>query len=358
MVDGSSRTQYKVDIIMPVYNNEDSIFESIKSLFYQDFEGVIKVIAVDDGSDDSSSIELELVKKEFKRDGFEIISIYSDNQGEASALNKGLDFIMNKTELPDYIGLVEADVKVEPNWTSLLITELSGEEYYGAGGMLLPWEGLNPVARVTGYDVEYRMLKEGKFVPHLTSANVIYKRKVFDEFGRFDEGLKNAALDNDFNFRIVAAGKKLVRSFEARAYHKYKTRVLPFLKRQYYYAKYRPFLKYSSSYKGDNLIKVGVFLSLCFALSLLSLISIAFSPALIWLILLPFLLLVLNVAVNCIPLKEIRKRHKDRIIFLYPFLMSMRAFAGLLGYCVGVILFVVRNKLCRRKHLTVETGRV
>jgi len=341
----SSRTQdrVRIDIVMPVFNNEDTILESLRSLSQQDFDGMIRAVVVDDGSTDNSREKAEFAANTLSRDNFNVVCIYSSNRGEASALNKGLDFIYSDKELPDYIGLIEADVKVERDWVKKLLAELSELDYSGAGGLLLPWEGINPIARVTGYDVEYRMAREGKFVPHLTSANVLYRRQVFDEHGRFNEGLRNAALDNDFNFRIISSGKRLVRCFEAKAYHKYKTKMMPFLKRQYYYAKYRPFLKYSSSYKGDDLIKVGVFLALAFFLSLLSVIMLAFSPDFIWVLLLPVLLLLANLIVNCIPLNKISRWHKDRFLFLYPVLMTMRAFAGLFGYGVGILLLLSKK---------------
>ena len=52
----SSITQdrIRIDIIMPVFNNEDTIFESLKSLSQQDFDGTIRAVVVDDGSTDSS----------------------------------------------------------------------------------------------------------------------------------------------------------------------------------------------------------------------------------------------------------------------------------------------------------------
>lgn len=317
---------------MPVYNNNDTIYKSINSIYNQDCKDHIRLIVVNDGSKDDSQNEIEKSRVQFDKDGLEIVVITKENGGEASSLNRGLSYIFeknNNSDLPDYVGIVEADVFLESNWLSLLISEIKNDEkIYASGGFLLPQDGLNPVARVTGYDVEYRMLIEGKIVPHLTSANVLYKRRAFEEFGRFNEELKNAALDNDFNFRIISNGKKLIRSFEAIAYHKYKASVLAFLQRQYYYARYRPFLKYSLSYRGDNLIKAGVFISLCFILSLF---------VIPWIFYLPVILLLLNISINIIPLPKISKRHRDKYLFIYPFLMSARAFAGLLGYGVGYL---------------------
>lgn len=76
--------QPKVSVLMPVYNMADTVNEAIESLINQtlkDFE----VIAVDDGSSDSSLEVLERWAKKDKR--FHIIQ--SPHSGIVNALNKG-----------------------------------------------------------------------------------------------------------------------------------------------------------------------------------------------------------------------------------------------------------------------------
>jgi hypothetical protein len=70
---------------------------------------------------------------------------------------------------------------------------------------------------------------------------------------------------------------------------------------------------------------------------------IAFSIGLMWIVLLPVFLLLANLVANCVPLNKIVKWHKDRFLFLYPVLMTIRAFAGLFGYGAGILLLMFKK---------------
>ena len=97
--------QYKVSVIIPVYNAEKYLVECFDSLVNQTIKD-IQIIAVDDGSKDSSAD----ICKEYsdKYDNFEYY--YKENGGSASARNYGLDYATG-----EYIGFVDADDWVEPH---------------------------------------------------------------------------------------------------------------------------------------------------------------------------------------------------------------------------------------------------
>ena len=71
-----------VSVIVPVYNGERFLRESIESILNQQYKE-IEIIIVDDGSTDSSSN----IAKTFKT----IRYIYQDNLGPAAARNTGID---------------------------------------------------------------------------------------------------------------------------------------------------------------------------------------------------------------------------------------------------------------------------
>jgi len=77
-----------VSVIIPVYNSEKFLKESIESILSQSYEN-IEIIAVDDGSTDNS---LEILNQ-FKGD---IIVIHQKNQGLAGALNTGIKKMTGK----------------------------------------------------------------------------------------------------------------------------------------------------------------------------------------------------------------------------------------------------------------------
>ena len=74
-----------VSVIIPVYNVEEFIFKTVKSVMDQDYKN-IEIILVDDGSpDNSAKIIDELAKKDDR-----IIYVHKDNGGVSSARNVGL----------------------------------------------------------------------------------------------------------------------------------------------------------------------------------------------------------------------------------------------------------------------------
>lgn len=78
-----------VSIITPVYNSEiylGDFFESILSQTYKNIE----VIIINDGSNDSSEDIILKYQKLFISEGIKFVYIFQSHNGQASALNKGL----------------------------------------------------------------------------------------------------------------------------------------------------------------------------------------------------------------------------------------------------------------------------
>lgn len=102
---------YKISIIIPVYNTEKYIKECIESIIKQTYKN-IEIIIVNDGSKDNSlSICNEYALKD-KR----IKVINQKNKGQSSARNKGI-----KNSNGDYILFVDSDDWIEENMLEILI---------------------------------------------------------------------------------------------------------------------------------------------------------------------------------------------------------------------------------------------
>ena len=97
--------KFNFSVIMAIYNTENYLRESIKSLINQDinFKENIELILVDDGStDNSKEICLEYQKK-FPNN---ITYIYQEHEGQAKARNRGLKIASGK-----YINFFDSDDK-------------------------------------------------------------------------------------------------------------------------------------------------------------------------------------------------------------------------------------------------------
>lgn len=95
----------KASVIIPCYNYEKYIEESIKSVLLQDFDG-FELIVVNDGSQDNSLDAIyravEKYKKSSKAIGVKVID--QENKGVSAALNKGIN-----SSVGEYILTHDAD---------------------------------------------------------------------------------------------------------------------------------------------------------------------------------------------------------------------------------------------------------
>jgi len=84
-----------VSVVIPVYNGEKYLRETIESVFQQDY-APLEVIVIDDGSKDKSAS----IARSYER----IRYIYQKNQGNAAARNHGI-----KLAKGDYFALLDQD---------------------------------------------------------------------------------------------------------------------------------------------------------------------------------------------------------------------------------------------------------
>lgn len=113
---------YKLTIIVPVYNEEDNMqaLEEKLGAFLPDSREKACVLFVNDGSSDSS---LERIKDICGRNAdFHYISL-SRNSGLSAAMKAGIDV----AESP-YVGYIDADLQTAPEDFNLLLADISDHE--------------------------------------------------------------------------------------------------------------------------------------------------------------------------------------------------------------------------------------
>ena len=84
-----------ISVIIPVYNGEKYVKDAIESIFNQSYKS-IEIIVIDDGSIDNTAS----IVSRFP----EVIYFFQENQGVASARNKGLSLAKG-----EYIAFLDAD---------------------------------------------------------------------------------------------------------------------------------------------------------------------------------------------------------------------------------------------------------
>ena len=95
-----------VSVIMPVYNGEKYLKESVESVLNSTLDDKLELICVNDGSKDSS---LEILEEYAKKDS-RLVILNQENQGEAVARQNGLNLAQGR-----YVTFIDQDDKIEPN---------------------------------------------------------------------------------------------------------------------------------------------------------------------------------------------------------------------------------------------------
>lgn len=110
---------FKISIIVPVYNSSFSLSACIKSISSQTFSKPFEIIFIDDGSTDDS---LDVIKKNKLINGH--CYKLNKNSGPATARNYGLS-----KSRGEYIFFLDADDEIEPNTLSYLYEKAIEGDY-------------------------------------------------------------------------------------------------------------------------------------------------------------------------------------------------------------------------------------
>ena len=107
-----------ISVIMPVYNAEKSLPDSIESVLSQSYQE-IQLILVDDGSKDNS---LALCR-EYARKDPRVLTLTQENGGPAKARNAALPYIKG-----EYVLFVDSDDRLEPDACCIMVDSLGEQD--------------------------------------------------------------------------------------------------------------------------------------------------------------------------------------------------------------------------------------
>ena len=119
--------KYDLDIIIPCYNVERYIESCINSVLHQDTSYSVRIIAINDGSKDST---LQILETFRKSDDFVLIN--QENKGISLARNRGLELVE-----AEYIMFLDSDDMLCPDAVETLISKAKAENAdYVQGGII------------------------------------------------------------------------------------------------------------------------------------------------------------------------------------------------------------------------------
>jgi GT2 family glycosyltransferase len=212
----------KTSVIIVTYNSEDTIGECLASLDAQDYLD-FEVILVDNASSDRTRAIVSSYKPRFP-----LKTVFLDkNSGFTGANNIGLS--CSKGEL---IALLNPDAKAEPGWLKALSDGIARRSDVGiCTSKILTWDSKTIDSAGDMMLTSLRAFKRGEgrgsdgydkecMVFAACGAGAMYKRRMLDEIGFFDEDFFIQCEDTDLSFRAQLAGWKVLYAPEARVLHK------------------------------------------------------------------------------------------------------------------------------------------
>ena len=210
----------EVTIVIPNYKGKEYLFSCVKSLYEKD-QTEKKILIIDNASNDGS---IEEVVKEYP----EVECVMLDkNYGFCRAVNIGIE----KTDTP-YVILLNNDTVIKDNYVKYLLDSIkkdpnifsvepkmiqyhdpskidSAGTYYNALG----W------AYAYGKDKSVKKYNNIRKIFAACGGASIYRKKVFEEIGMFDEKHFAYLEDVDLGYRARIAGYENWYEPEARVYH-------------------------------------------------------------------------------------------------------------------------------------------
>lgn len=239
----------KISIIIPAYNSEKTISQTITAVLKQDFPGGIEVIVVDDGSIDGTA---DIIKSFGEQSGIKYIS--QENNGPAAARNRGVQEASG-----EFVFFTDADCIPHRDWVNKMMPHFVREAsdkiavVAGSYGIANP-ESL--LARCIHKEILYRHHHLMPDFPRVFgSYNFCVRKKIFNKVGGFNAGYRHASgEDNDLSYKILSAGYKIYFEKEAVVDHHHPARVAKYLREQYRHGFWRVkmYLAHPSRAKGDD----------------------------------------------------------------------------------------------------------
>lgn len=214
-----------VSVIVINYNGKEFLKDCLESIYGQTYHN-FELIVVDNGSTDGS---VQFIKEKFPDT---ILIENKENLGFAVANNQGIEISKGK-----YIALLNNDTVVDRDWLKNLVTtaESSSENTGMWAGKILSLENPNIIDSVGGLIISNDGIAKGRgrlerdigqydreeevFIPSACAA--LYRKRMFDEVGLFDEDFFAYCEDTDLGLRARLAGWKTISAPKAVVYHHY-----------------------------------------------------------------------------------------------------------------------------------------
>jgi len=209
---GKHSSDELVSVIIPMYNGEQIINETIESVLNQTHKP-IELIVIDDASQDNAFEKLAKLNHE-KLVAYRIIR-HEKNLGLAATLNHGL-----KESHGEYVAILHQDcVLVDPDWMKKAL------EYFSDGGKIaivtgyygIPPDNLTFAVKAFGiFRRQYHAADASKADTEVTFSEGkcdLFRREALEKIGGFPERFRIAGEDLYVSYKLRQLGYSIVKSY-------------------------------------------------------------------------------------------------------------------------------------------------
>lgn len=211
-----------ISIVIPNWNGEDVIGDCLESLRKQTFKD-FEIIVVDNGSSDSSS---NLIKGRYPE--VKLISL-SENKGFCTAVNTGIEHSQG-----ELIAILNNDTEVVTSWLEVLYKALQDHsEISFCSSKMLYYDQRDKInnagikikrngdsSSIGAGQPDGPFFEKEKEVFGACAGAAIYRKRLFDDIGLFDESFFAYLDDVDLSYRAQLSGHRCLFVPGAIVYHK------------------------------------------------------------------------------------------------------------------------------------------
>jgi glycosyltransferase involved in cell wall biosynthesis len=197
-----------ISIVIPSYNSKQTINECLNSVLNQSYQGIQEVIVVD-SSDDGTD--------EMVRNLFPNVKLIHLNEKTLPGAARNVGVLATNSE---YIAFTDTDCIADYDWVENLMRRMKETNSVALGGAIINGTP-ESISGTLGYLSEFSFFlpeRRSGFAKRLATANVCYKRSIFDEHKFIETHF--AGEDTTFHWTILNNGGKLFFDQKVKITHK------------------------------------------------------------------------------------------------------------------------------------------
>jgi len=194
---------HSLSVLVPAYNEQNTIEGTIEHIFASDYKGLLEVIAINDGSTDNTLQVLSKLQKKYKK----LVVINKANSGKASSLNYALKLVKG-----DFVAIIDADSYPDKKAFSQLMGFFSDQKVGAVTAACTPMNRKSLLERLQ--TIEFKVIAfTRKLLEYIDSIYVapgslsVYRLKALKEAGGFDS--KNLTEDIESTWHLLSMGWKV-----------------------------------------------------------------------------------------------------------------------------------------------------